>query len=197
MRHQASVAHHVRGRMRIKVRGGRQNPSIVRDIAASLASVRGVTRVESNVASGSVIVYYDHTAHDDFHQDLTASGIASGLFALAPPAFSEVDALAEKIEQEAEFLAAHSETARSIVNAAKAVNYGLRRLTNNNVDLKVLLPLGVAVYALAEHDPELSTPLWVTMAIFSFNSFVALHPPVPAAVQPGVHLDGTFTTTPL
>ena len=41
--------------------------------------------------------------------------------------------------------------------------------------MNVLLPLGLAVYSVLELEAEMSTPLWVTLGIFSFNSFVMLH----------------------
>ena len=153
-----------------------------RDIAQAVSSMPGVNRVETNLRSRSIVVYYDNEMHDDFHTKLENTGRETGLVSLKPPELSEVDALAENIQREAEFLAQHSAVARSVVDAAAALNNGLRRATNNNVDLKVLLPLALAVYAVIEHDPQLSTPLWVTLGIFSFNSFVALHPPKPLPV---------------
>jgi hypothetical protein len=65
----------------------------------------------------------------------------------------------------------------------KGLNADVKRATNNAVDLKVLLPLGLAVYSLLKFEAEMATPLWVTLGIFSFNSFVALHPPVRSAVS--------------
>src|SRR5581483_6550986 len=113
------------------------------------------------------------------HQTLTEHGHNSGLFALQPPEMSEVDRIAETVEREAEFLAAHSETARGIVDLVKNLNNAVKRATDNNLDLKVLLPLGLAIYSFVEVGAEMSTPMWVTLGIFSFNSFIALHPPLP------------------
>jgi cation transport ATPase len=176
----AEVVHHTRGRIRVKVHGGKGNRRLLHEIKQSLAPKPGVRQVDVNPTTGSVIVHYDDRAHPDFHQALTEHGRNTGLFALQPPEISEVDRMAETIQREAEFLAAHSETARSIVEFVKSVDAGLKRATNNNLDLKVLLPLGMAVYAFLEVGAEVSTPLWVTLGIFSFNSFVALHPPLPS-----------------
>jgi hypothetical protein len=65
------------------------------------------------------VVHYDHTEHADFHDALTGHGEASGLFALQPPEFTEADHMAEAIQREAEFLAAHSATARTILDFTK------------------------------------------------------------------------------
>jgi hypothetical protein len=175
----ALVAHHTRGRIRVKVPAAKGNPELLREIEQLLAPAQGVQSVEVNPTTGSVVVHYDHTAHEDFHQTLTGHGESSGLFALQPPELTEVDHMAEAIQREAEFLAAHSETAKTIVDFTKNLNDRLRRATDNNLDLKVLLPLGLAVYAFLEVGAEVSTPLWVTLGIFSFNSFVQLHPPLP------------------
>ena len=176
---QAKVAHHTRGRIRVRVHGGKGTPELLHEIKQSLAPKHGVRKVEVNAATGSLVVHYDDRSNPDFHQTLTAHGAESGLFALAPPELTEVDRIAEDLQREAEFLAAHSTTARSIVDWVKALNNGIKRSTDNNVDLKVLLPLGLAVYAFLEVGAEMSTPLWVTLGIFSFNSFIALHPPLP------------------
>jgi hypothetical protein len=68
-----------------------------------------------------------------------------------------------------------------MIDIVKQIDAGIKWATNNSVDLKVLLPLGLALYAFAESGTEAATPLWVTLGIFSFNSFVALHRPRPAA----------------
>jgi hypothetical protein len=175
MPHHATVAHHVRGRVRVKIPGARRQPAIIGQLADSIASIPGVKLVEHNAGTGSIVIHYDQHSHGDFHSVLASHGEDTGTFQLALPEVSEVDHIAENIEREAEFLAAHSETARTIVDAVKSFNNGLKRMTNNNVDLKVLLPLGLAGWALLEHDPEIATPLWLTLSIFSFNSFVSLH----------------------
>lgn len=91
----------------------------------------------------------------------------------------------KKIEQEADFLASRSELAREVVNATKHVNAAIKRASDNTLDLNVLVPGALAVYAFLYLGAELSTPLWVTLGIFSFNSFVALHPPLQESHTPG------------
>ena len=190
MPHHAQVAHHVRGRIRLKVLGAKQNRALLDKVAESMGDVKGVRRIESNASTGSVLVHYDPSQLPQMEETVAAHGRSTGLYSLAPPQLSEVDQIAQDIEREAEFLAEHSETARAIVDAFKGFNNLLKKATNNNVDLKVLLPLGLAVWAFMESDPEIATPLWLTLGIFSFNSFVALHPPLatetamaPEAVQ--------------
>lgn len=167
----------MRGRIRVKIPAAQRNAAVLKEIADSVKGIHGIQDIQTNLHTGSIVVHYDHKAHPDFHESLSTHGEASGVFSLAPPELSEVDQIARDLEREAEFLAAHSEAARTIVEAVKTVNFGLKRMTNNNLDLKVLLPLGLAAWAFVEHDPEIATPLWLTLSAFSFNSFVALHAP--------------------
>jgi hypothetical protein len=122
-----------------------------------------------------MLVQYDGGMHEEFEHRLMQHGQERGAFALRPPELSEVDEIAHKIEAEAEFLAAHSTTARQIVDFVRSVDKSLKRATNNSLDLKVLLPLGLAAYSILEIGVDASTPMWVTLGIFSFNSFISLH----------------------
>jgi len=184
MTHHAQVIHHIPGRMRVKLPQAKGDHQLLLQIQQSISPLSGVKQVEINPATGSVLVHYDADQHEDFHTQLAEHAESEGLFALKPPELFEADELAAKIEAEAEFLAAHSETARTVVNFVKQIDEGIKRATDNNLDLKVLLPLGLAVYAFLEAETEAVTPLWVTLAIFSFNSFVALHHP-----HPGVRVE--------
>jgi hypothetical protein len=148
--------------------------------------------------TGSILVHYTPESQEQIESLLRDAGQAQGRSSApaettgddASPELFEADELAEKIQREAEFLAAHSELAFHVVNAVKALNKQVRGATGNTVDLKVLVPAGFAVWAFFKAGAEISTPLWVTLAIFSFNSFVALHHHPPA-----IHVPATHTTT--
>lgn len=177
MGYSARAVHHVRGRIRLKIPASKGNSRVLGEIAQAIAPIEGVKRVDVNSSTGSLIVHYDPAMHSTFHEHLADHAESAGCFVLMPPELSEVDELAKKIEQEAQFLSQHSETARTIVDAFRSVDRAIKAATNNTVDLKVLLPLGLAVYSFVEIGLEASTPLWVTLGIFSFNSFVTLHAP--------------------
>ena len=183
------TAHRARGRIRLKVHNARNNPHALSLIKQAIAPMDGVKHVEVNPVTGSVVVRYDPALYGKFQKHLETRGEATGAFHLEPqpPAIGEGGDLMREIEDEAEFLAGHSETARVIVEYCKGLNQSIRRATDNTVDLRVLLPLGLAAYSVFEIGIEASTPLWVTLGMFSFNSFVALHgapePPQPAAEE--------------
>jgi uncharacterized radical SAM superfamily Fe-S cluster-containing enzyme len=92
-----------------------------------------------------------------------------------PPKLSEIDEVAETLEKEAEYLANHSRTAKVVFDFVRKCDLELKRATDNQIDLKVLAPLGLAVYAFVEMGIEASTPVWLTLGLFSFNHFVDLH----------------------
>ncbi len=93
---------------------------------------------------------------------------------------TEVDEAMEMLEKEAEFLSSHSHSAKVVFEALKQFDIQLKKATDNNLDLKVLAPLGLAVYAFLELGFEAATPVWLTLGVFSFNHFVALHTQPPA-----------------
>jgi len=173
----ARVVHHVKGRIRVKLQDAKGNHRFLESVKQSLSPVAGVRNVDVNSSTGTVVVNYDQTTHPDFERTLANHGESEGLFSLEPPELSEADEIANKLQREAQFLAQHSDIAKNAVDFVSQIDQGLKRATNNTVDLKVLLPLGLAVYAFLELESDITTPLWVTLGIFSFNSFVALHHP--------------------
>jgi len=91
------------------------------------------------------------------------------------PPKTHLGEVTEQIEEEAEFLAEHSHTARVVVDWVKGFDRSIKRATNNNLDLKIMVPLGLAAVTFLEIGAAAATPMWVTLAIFSLNHFVELH----------------------
>jgi Heavy metal associated domain 2 len=185
MAHEAHVSHHIPGRMRVKVPGAKGQPRMLQQIQQALAPMPGVQRVEVNPATGSVLIYYDPSRHEAFHMQLAAHGTHADLLSLQPPALTEVEATAATLEADAAFLASHSAVARWLIDGVKQLDTGVKRATSNTVDLQVLVPLGLALYAFMKAGTEAVTPLWVTLGISSFHAFVVLHSPHPGAPGEG------------
>jgi cation transport ATPase len=159
--------------LRIRVPSAKGNPAALEEIKRSLAPVPGVSEVKVSAATGTITVLYDPKRHVDFHEHLAnAEGSHQEKLHVSavppPPVLSEVDEAMDRLEKEAEFLASHSHSAKALFDA-------LRKATDNNVDLKVLAPLALAAYAFVELGFEAATPVWLTLGVFSFNHFVALH----------------------
>ena len=198
MAHDAQVIHHIPGRMRVKVPRLKGKAAALDRIKQSIAKLHGVTSVDTNSTTGSVLVNYDANGFDGFQGTLADHAEQHDLFAFKPPELTEVDEIADKIEGEAEFLAEHSELARSLLNVCKQLNDEVKRSTHNMVDLKVQVPLGLSIYTFTGQDPMMATPLWVTLGIFSFNAFVSLHShPLPRPVTHEATFDQVERVMPL
>lgn len=156
---------------------------MLESVRRAISPLEGVHAVDVNPATGSVVIQYDADKHEDFHSVLAKHAAEKDLFTLGAPELTDVDEIAKRIEEEAEFLSERSETAKAIVDFFKGLNQQLKKATNNSVDLQVLLPLGLAAYAFFELEADVTTPLWVTLGIFSFNSFMHLHHPLPTTME--------------
>lgn len=178
---QAQIVHHIPGRLRLKLPRAKGNQALLQHVKESLSPQPGIRRVEVNPTTGSVVIHYNSDEHEDYANQLAEHAESTQLFALKPPELTGVDETVQRIEAEAEFLAERSETARVIVNNVKQLNEAIKQATNNAFDLNVLLPLAAALISVSEVGLEMATPLWVTLGIFSFNSFISLHYPKPHA----------------
>lgn len=170
------IAHHVPGRMRIRVDGGKQNPHILDHVRQSLVEADGVTRIEANRDTGSLVVHYRHKNSRQFAEELAERGRQTEAFDLE---IGEAGEMWNTVHREAEFLAAHSVLARSVVEETVQLDQAVKRATDNALDLKVVVPLGLVVISFMYFGTDVATPLWVSLGVFSFNSFVSLHPPLP------------------
>ncbi|WP_076864204.1 HMA2 domain-containing protein [Bradyrhizobium mercantei] len=161
------IAHQIPGRIRMKVPSAKENPELLEQIKQTFSVIPGIENVIVNPATGSVVLHYDTDRHDEFHGRLEHH--TGGHY--KPPA-NEIDALATKIEQEAEYLAEHSHTAKVIVDFFKDFDNGIKVATGNVIDLKILLATGIAGFTIFEVGANAATPVWVTLAIFALNHMI-------------------------
>jgi hypothetical protein len=101
---------------------------------------------------------------------------------------TEIDSLAQKIECEAEFLAAHSESAKAIVDFFRHIDREIKIASGNVIDFKILLAAGIIGVTVFEVGASAATPIWLTLTIFSLNHIIEMqqprgqHTPAPAPV---------------
>lgn len=161
----------------MKIKAGKGNEELLDQIRQALLPIPGVRDVSVNPATGSVVMQYDPDTHGEFHARMEQHGAEH--FAVrkehSTPPLSEVDELADTIEREAEYLAEHSEVARAIVEFCRDLDKQVKLATGNAVDLKVLVPLGLAAYTFLYIGVEAATPVWLTLGLFAMNHFVELH----------------------
>lgn len=187
VRHTAEVAHAVHGRVRLKIPAAKHDPDLLNRIKAAFTGLPGVDAVEIKPSSGSLVIYYDPDHHPEIASlFLSLSQTESAPLTVAHPSVpqqaaphraptNKVDDMTRTIEDEAEFLAEHSMFARTVVEAVKELDRKIKRSTNNNVDLKIMVPIALAGVTFLEIGAAAATPMWVTLAIFSMNHFVELH----------------------
>ncbi|KWV48756.1 hypothetical protein AS156_17225 [Bradyrhizobium macuxiense] len=161
------IAHQVPGRIRMKVPSAKENPELLDQIKQTFSVILGVQEVTVNPTTGSVVLHYDTEHHDEFHGRLEHH--TGGHY---KPPTNEIDALANKIEQEAEYLAEHSHSAKVIVDFFKDFDKGIKVATGNVVDLKILLAAGIAGFTIFEVGASAATPVWVTLSIFALNHMI-------------------------
>jgi copper chaperone CopZ len=197
----AEIVHAVRGRLRLRLPREMADDARMEAIRRALTSIAGVEIVEVRPASASVVVVYDPEEHDDLEGFLAAQSLRS----LPPPPQAapngspkprhhshsvpdlgnpshhhrpppnKIAEAADSIAAEAEFLAEHSHAAKVVVDFAKTLDRKLKQATNNNVDLKILVPIGLAAVTVFEIGAAAATPMWMTLVLFSINHFVELH----------------------
>ena len=167
------IAHQVPGRIRMKVGAAKANPELLEQIKETFMVIPGVEQVEVNPATGSVVLHYDVDQHDEFHGHLQHH--TGGHH--QPPPTNEIDALASKISQEAEFLAENSHTARVIVDFFKATDKQIKAATSNTIDLKIVLASAIAGFTILEVGANAATPVWVTLAMFGLNHLIEANTP--------------------
>src|ERR1700755_854366 len=162
------VAHQVPGRVRLKVPGVKESPELVDQIKQMFNAIPGIEEVTVNPTTGSVVLHSATDHHAPFHGHLEQHHTGGH----ERPPTNEIDALASKIEQEAEYLAEHSHTARVIVDYFKHFDEGIKLATGNVVDLKIVLALGIAGFTIFEVGASAATPVWVTISIFALNHMI-------------------------
>jgi hypothetical protein len=168
------IAHQVPGRLRMKIPSAKGNPELLQQIGDTFAQIPGIEQIVVNPTTGSIVLNYDVDRHDEFHGHLQHHARHASYEPPAPPS-TEIDTLARTIEEEAEFLAQNSASARAVVDFFKSMDRNIKKATNNNVDLKMALAGGVIAVTLLEVGATAATPVWVTLSLFMMNHFIEMH----------------------
>ena len=172
---QGRVAHCTRGRVRLHFRGASREE--LQQIEAHLSTLPHVNAVEVRPGSASVIAH--HEVGHDLVSTLGDLSRRSALFYLELAEDSaQASAQLTDVEHDVTYLADHSKTGKAIIRYAEHLNRGLKQATGGWMDLRVLVPATAGLCALVFIEIE-SAPLWLPLALFSFQSFNNLHEPHP------------------
>jgi hypothetical protein len=174
MKPRLKIAHQVPGRIRMKIPSAKGNPQQLEQYRETLSLIPGIERVEVNPETGSIVLKYDPDQRHDFHAGFHDHVHEHHGYVHHKPPTNEIDALASKIEQEAEYLAEHSHVARVLVDFCKNTDRQIRTSSGNMLDLKMLLAIGVVGFTVLEVGATAATPVWVTLALFGMNHFIEM-----------------------
>ena len=169
------IAHQTPGRVRMKVPSAKGNPDLLREIGEAFGVIPGIERVTVNEVTGSVVLHYDTDHHAAFNQGLSQGFLSPNQSYRAPA--TDIDNLARRIEDEAEFLASHSASAKAIVDFFKNLDREIKIASHNVVDFKILLAVGIIGVTVFEVGATAATPIWLTLTVFSLNHLIELHQP--------------------
>jgi hypothetical protein len=169
------MAHHVPGRMRLKVLGVLAEEDFFATVKKVIANLEGVHSVRVNASSSSIVIDYS-PADTVFHFRLQDDPNVSAWLHLQGD-----DALLAGVDEAVatgtheHYLAQHSRLAEDLVAGAEQLDLKLRSVSDGYVDLKLLLPLVFAVATSMRQARGRGTPMWLSLGTFAFNSFLAMH----------------------
>jgi Heavy metal associated domain 2 len=157
MRRHAYVVHHIPGRIRIKIVD--VTPNLLDEVRGRLLGTRSIQTVQTNPATGSVLVLYSPGDGADI-VDVVAARL-NDLLLVSSDSKSHIGD--------------YSTTATTLVAAVKEADDGLRARSGGLVDLKLLFPLSMVALAALTLPTSLQTPLWLSFLMFGYSSFESMH----------------------
>ena len=190
----AWLAHHVPGRLRMKLPDAAGDDELLDGLQQWLAALPEVTAARFNALAACVVVDYLPDT-PDFPVRLREAAAAAGRFEL------ELSARAQPSEpapspRRRQRVHDRSLVAEVLMAQSHQADDRVREACGGVVDLKTLLPLLAGLASVKSSRSQAGTPAWMTLAIFAFNTFVSLHElarrplpaasPRPAQVRPSV-----------
>lgn len=176
MRPRAYISHHIPGRVRIKVPDAKRNPALLEKMREVILSAPGVKTVDCNPLTGSLLIHYSAHAHENPAFLSGSNGFASP-FSLDPPDPPRSNRSGSRVRRRTAREREPSEAAQAIREFFVGLDDAIRLATDNQLDLRVLLPVAAGVVGFVLYPKAISTPMWLTLTIFAFSSFLILHPP--------------------
>lgn len=185
------VASATPGRVRIRLHRSTRQPHRVRQIHAHVEGQAGVTRVETNPSTGSVVVHYDQNAvsFDEVLGMFRDVGVV-------------VQSLGELEVEEAGPIPGQSATSVRVIDAVDDIDRRLSHLTGHKFDLRVLFPIGLFAIGLRQVFVEglgvTQVPGYVLLW-YAFDTFWKFHreprPTEPTGPTPGTNGDAAVSTS--
>jgi len=164
----AYVCHHSRGRLRLRVPAARHDSESLKRMAHVVRGIAGVRSAEFNPTTGSLLILYAEELLQDI--DPITETLAAAQLPLDIVDLMELTERADAVDE-------YSKAANAIGSLLRDLELVVKSSTNNQFDLKVLLPVGTAVAAglYVMSNSAAPTPVWLTLAMFTVTSFIALN----------------------
>ncbi|MBV8771858.1 MAG: hypothetical protein JO166_05940 [Deltaproteobacteria bacterium] len=154
---EAYVAHHIPGRIRVKL--DHVTANLLDEARNRLLGLDGIRTVEINPATGSILILYSPANGRDILDTL-----AQRLTGLVGFASDRKSAIGD-----------YSTTATALVATVKQADDELRSRSGGLIDLKLLFPLSMVALAAVTLPTSLQTPLWLSFLMFGYSSFESMH----------------------
>ncbi len=171
------VAHHIPHRTRYHLATHHRNAETKNRVHELLNKVPGVKKVEFNERTGSVLVH-----HDEVPEILGA--LSEALTTLGADLFEEI------ASEEMAIIPGVSLAAHLVKNRFSKVDRYLARITNNYVDLKILLPLiflGAGLYQVSKRRMLFESVPPLVLFYYAYDSYLKFHGP---SVDKSLHGNG-------
>ena len=163
----AYVSYRCAGRVRLRIPSARHDAESLKRMAHAVREMPGVRATEYNPTTGSLLIKFVAGAVHNIRALADAISKAGVPLEVAGSLMGEGE-IAE--------LGEYSQAASGISALFQDLDDAIRYATDNQIDLKIMLPIGAVVLALAAlRNPAMSTPLRLTLMLFSFSSYHALH----------------------
>ncbi len=166
----AYVHHHIPGRLRIRVPAAKGEEELLRELSSAIARAPGISEVEYNPVTGSILIQYspqEHSNLDSLDAGLNASAVPIVVKQVRPAEHTPHDRRHRR--------GGRSIAATKVDEFFREIDNEIRSVTGNELDLKFILPLVVGLLGLFSLRYSSATPLWLTLMIFAFHSFLNLH----------------------
>nr|WP_225894251.1 hypothetical protein [Atlanticothrix silvestris] len=145
------------GRLRLRITRCHRQPQEMQRIVNSLKAQPNISQVRTNISHGSIVI--NHDGKDESLKNVVATLIDLGII------FTDIT------EEE-------SEAAKGITNAIINLNKRVERVTNGEIDLRVLFPLGLSMLAIRQllvKGLQFEAIPWYVLAWYAFDSFMKLN----------------------
>ena len=150
----AQVIHHLPGRLRLRLPEGKGDPAFLEHLKLSISTVVGVNQVDVSPITGSILIQYDESAQPELSKRLANPNVI--------------------VELQVSH-AADSAGPKPFKKFVRELSENIKRESGDAIDLKELFPLSIAAYDLFFVKRSKPTPLWLTLLMFAFSSYMDLN----------------------